>query len=56
MEQPLINIGGTIVNGVLFDPKNVEAWKTLDVNGLYRAVPQLLDLLEQRQAKRFRDE
>ncbi len=48
MAEHLIHIGETIVNGVLFDPKNTEAWRSMDVEGLYRAVPRLFDLLQER--------
>ncbi len=48
MAENLVHIGEVIVNGVLFDPKNTEAWSSLDVEGLYRAAPRLFDLLEER--------
>ena len=48
MTENLVSIGDVIVNGVLFDPKNTEAWRTMDVEGLYRSVPRLFDLLEER--------
>jgi hypothetical protein len=37
-----------LVHGVLFDPKNTEAWRAMDVEGLYRAAPRLFDLLDER--------
>jgi hypothetical protein len=48
MADNLVHIGETIVNGVLFDPKNTEAWSSMDVEGLYRSAPRLFDLLEER--------
>jgi hypothetical protein len=51
MADNLIHIGETIVNGVLFDPKNTEAWRSMDVEGLYRSAPRLFDLLDERGVK-----
>lgn len=48
MAENLVHISEVIVNGVLFDPKNTEAWSKLDVEGLYRSAPRLFDLLEER--------
>jgi hypothetical protein len=49
MSEPLIDIGEVIVHGVLFDPKNTEAWRNMDlVQNIYRDVPRLFDLLEER--------
>ena len=49
MNQDLVNIGEVIVHGVLFDPKNTEAWRNMDVaENIYRSVPRLFDLLEER--------
>jgi hypothetical protein len=44
----LVHIGEVLVHGVLFDPKNTEAWRAMDVEGLYRAAPRLFDLLDER--------
>jgi hypothetical protein len=43
-----VHIGEVIVHGVLFDPKNTAAWRSMDVEGLYLSVPRLFDLLEER--------
>ena len=49
MNQDLVNIGEVIVHGVLFDPKNSEAWRNMDVvENIYRSVPRLFDLLDER--------
>jgi hypothetical protein len=49
MNQNLVNIGEVIVHGVLFDPKNREAWRNMDaVENIYRSVPLLFDLLHER--------
>ena len=49
MNPDLVNIGEVIVHGVLFDPKNTEAWRNMDVvENIYRSVPLLFDLLDQR--------
>jgi hypothetical protein len=49
MPDHLVDIGEVIVHGVLFDPKNVEAWRNMDlVQNIYRDVPRLFDLLEER--------
>jgi hypothetical protein len=50
MTQELIHIGEVIVHGILFDPKNAEAWRNMDiVQNIYRSVPKLFALLESRQ-------
>jgi hypothetical protein len=50
MTQELVHIGDVIVHGILFDPKNVEAWRNMDmVENIYRSVPKLFELLETRQ-------
>jgi hypothetical protein len=52
MSDHLVDIGEVIVHGVLFDPKNTEAWRNMDVvQNIYRAVPQLFDLLDERGVK-----
>jgi hypothetical protein len=49
MSQDLVHIGEVIVHGVLFDPKNTEAWRNMDVvENIYRSVPRLFDLLQER--------
>jgi len=49
MADHLVDIGEVIVHGVLFDPKNTEAWRNVDVvQNIYRAVPQLFELLDER--------
>jgi hypothetical protein len=49
MSHALVNIGEVLVHGVLFDPKNTEAWRNMDiVQNIYRAVPKLFDLLDER--------
>lgn len=49
MSDYLVDIGEVIVHGVLFDPKNVEAWRNMDlVQNIYRDVPRLFDLLDER--------
>jgi hypothetical protein len=50
MAQELIHIGEIIVHGILFDPKNAEAWRNMDVvQNIYRSVQKLFELLEERQ-------
>jgi hypothetical protein len=50
MSQELVNIGEVIVHGIFFDPKNVEAWRNMDVvENIYRSVPKLFELLDERQ-------
>jgi hypothetical protein len=49
MSDHLVDIGEVIVHGVLFDPKNTEAWHNMDlVQNIYRSVPKLFDLLHER--------
>jgi len=49
MADHLVDIGEVIVHGVLFDPKNTKAWRNMDlVQNIYRAVPRLFELLEER--------
>jgi hypothetical protein len=48
MAEKLVHISETIVNGVLFDPKNTDAWSKLDVEGLYQSAPRLFELLDER--------
>lgn len=49
MSENLVNIGEVIVHGVVFDPKNGERLRTMDVNKLLQSIPRLFDLLEERQ-------
>ncbi len=48
MSEPLVNIGEVIVHGVVFDPKNGERLRAMDLNNLLKSVPQLFDLLDDR--------
>jgi len=48
MSDSLIHIGEVIANGVMFDPKNGEVLRTMDLNTLLDSVPKLFDLLEER--------
>jgi len=48
MSNPLVNIGEVIVHGVVFDPKNGERLRAMDLNEIFDSVPQLFDLLDQR--------
>ncbi len=48
MAEHLVHIGEVLVHGVLFDPKNTAAWRSMDVEGLYQAAPRLFDLLDER--------
>ena len=49
MAEPLVNIGEVIVHGIVFDPKNGERLRTMDLNKLLESIPRLFDLLEERQ-------
>jgi hypothetical protein len=49
MTRELVHIGDVIVHGILFDPKNTDAWRNMGaVENIYDSVPRLFDLLEQR--------
>lgn len=49
MPDHLVDIGQVIVHGVMFDPKNTEAWHNMDlVQNIYKSVPRLFDLLDER--------
>src|SRR3954447_22369831 len=48
MQQNLVHIGEVIVHGVLFDPKNSEAVRAMDLNDLYSAAARLFTLLDER--------
>ena len=49
MSDHLVHIGAVIVNGILFDPKNEERLRTMDLANLLKSVPRLFDLLEERE-------
>ena len=51
MVDNLVNIGEVIVHGILFDPKNGERLRTMDLNNLLESIPRLFDLLEERQVE-----
>ncbi len=48
MADHLVHIGEVIVNGIVFDPKNGERVRTMDLDTLLKSVPRLFDLLEER--------
>lgn len=48
MGERLVNIGEVIINGIVFDPKNGERLRTMDINALFENVPKLFDMLDQR--------
>lgn len=48
MREKLVSIGETIVNGIIFDPKNGERLRTMDFQEILASVPKLFDLLEER--------
>lgn len=49
MTDQLVDIGQVIVHGVLFDPKNTQAWQNVDfAQNILQSVPKLFDLLEER--------
>jgi hypothetical protein len=48
MPDHVVSIGEVIVNGIIFDPKNSEALRTMDLEALLKAVPRLFDLLDER--------
>ena len=49
MSDHLVDIGEVIVHGVMFDPKNVEVWRSVDIaQNIYRSVPRLFELLDER--------
>jgi len=49
MPDHLVNIGEVIVNGIVFDPKNGERLRTMDLNDLMQSIPRLFDLLDERE-------
>ncbi|QEG34106.1 hypothetical protein [Bythopirellula goksoeyrii] len=51
MAYHLVNIGEVIVNGIVFDPKNGERLRTMDVSKLLQSIPRLFDLLEEREVE-----
>jgi hypothetical protein len=48
MNQNLVHIGEVIVHGVMFDPKNSEAVRAMDLNDLYGAASRLFKLFDER--------
>jgi hypothetical protein len=49
MADNIVDIGEVIVHGVMFDPKNVEVWRNMDIaQNIYRSVPRLFELLDER--------
>jgi hypothetical protein len=48
MAENLVGIGEVIVNGLLFDPKNGEALRKMDLDELYKSIPRLFELLDKR--------
>lgn len=49
MDFQSISIAETIVHGVVFDPKNSDRVKRMDLNVLFASVGKLFDLLEERE-------
>ena len=49
MGDHLVHIGEVIVHGIVFDPKNGERLRTMDLNNLLQSVPRLFDLLAERE-------
>ena len=49
MGDHLVHIGEVIVNGIVFDAKNGERLRTMDLNNLLQSVQRLFDLLEERE-------
>jgi len=49
MPDHLVHIAEVIVNGIVFDPKNGERLRTMDLANLLKSVPRLFDLLEERE-------
>ncbi|MGD9637316.1 MAG: hypothetical protein AB7G28_18440 [Pirellulales bacterium] len=49
MTDQLVDIGQVIVHGVMFDPKNSQAWRKVDfAQNILQSVPKLFDVLEER--------
>jgi hypothetical protein len=48
MSQNPLHIGEVVLHGILFDPKNGEALRTMDLDALYKSVPRLFELLDER--------
>lgn len=44
----VVSIREVIANGIVFDPKNSEAFRTMDLPSLLQAIPRLFELFEQR--------
>lgn len=43
-----VDIREVIAHGLIFDPKNSEALRTMDLSNVLRSIPRLFELLEQR--------
>ncbi len=48
MGDNLVHIGEVIVHGFVFDPKNSERLRNMDLNKLLEAIPRLFDVLDER--------
>lgn len=48
MADQLVHIGEVIVHGIAFDPKNGERLRAMELDKLLQSVPELFDLLEER--------
>jgi hypothetical protein len=48
MLDNVVSIGEVIVHGIVFDPKNGDRLRNMDLNNLLASVPRLFDLLEER--------
>ena len=46
--ENLVHIGEVVVHGVMFDPKNEDALRTMDLDALYKSVQRLFELLDER--------
>ena len=44
----LVNIGEVIIHGMVFDPKNSLALRTMDLQQVLESIPRLFDLLDER--------
>lgn len=48
MSENPVHIGEVIVHGIVFDPKNGEALRTMNLDDLYKSIPRLFELLDER--------
>jgi len=46
MSESLVNVGEVIVHGVVFDPKNGDRVRAMDLNEIFDSVPKLFDLFD----------